>query len=233
MPALLRDPAHRRRRRMRRVSLRSAVASGPSQSCIQLVQSIPLEVLARYKNMTISKRTPTVVAAALADAIDASMIGLDAPDTADRVTAWRIHLFAARVLRGPVRGGRKKNGTVANAIRVRVERFMKGDWGELWSQVKKRGPRQPTTDAQLEEQVTALVREGLSRKAVARLDTAPMAPATEATHAALAALNPDGAETGPMPIPAAPPAPPQIDPETFLDVVTNVKLGVAAGPSGW
>ena len=73
-----------------------------------------------------------------------------------------------------------------------------------------------------------------------------MAPPTEETHAALAALNPDGAASGAMPQPpgvgssgstannnSAPIAPASLDPEVFYSEFSHPHKGRAHGPSGW
>ena len=86
----------------------------------------------------------------------------------------------------------------------------------------------------LGEHATQLAREGLYSKATASLQQVPMAPPTAATHASLAALNPDGAASGAMPAaPAGPPLAFTLDPEVFYQTCTKIKRGRAHGPSGW
>ena len=73
--------------------------------------------------------------------------------------------------------------------------------------MRARGAR---SDPEVAAHVELLVRDVLHSKAAQALEQADMAPATQATHDALKALNPDGSLSGPMPnepIPAPAPLP--------------------------
>ena len=88
-------------------------------------------------------------------------------------------------------------------------------------------------DDAIADHAMMLVREGLYSKAAAALERAEPAPADAATHAALTALNPDGAATGPMPAtPVPPPLVSPLDPASFLAVFSSPPRGSAPGPTG-
>ena len=114
--------------------------------------------------------------------------------------------------------------------------FNAGRWQELWAQVRYRPMRArgARSDPEVAAHVELLVRDGLYSKAAQALEQADMAPATQATHDALTALNPDGSLSGPMPnepIPA--PAPPALNHAIFNKVFGKPPKGSAHGTSGW
>ena len=178
------------------------------QSSIDFLNSLSWEEVARYRGTTLRGRTPKTIQYRLADAIDVTMIGMDAGGAPGEL-AWKLHFFAARVLRGPKRAGRRTE-SLAKTLSKRLDKFMAGDWEALWHSVRSRPmkARGPRTDEAVADHVTLLMRDGLYSKAAQALEQAPMAPATLATHTSLRALNPDGVASGAMPAPPAPAPPP-------------------------
>ena len=160
----------------------------------------------RYNNVTIRKKVPRVVRPVLATAINASMQGMDSQALPVLDVAWRVHCFAGRVLFGVGRTGRR-HGTLSDLLHSRAQRFLAGNWQSLWDEVRERTPGAVgvvrMSDEATAQSATDLVREGLYSKAAALLERSAPAPASQATHDALCALNPDGSATGPMPAPVS------------------------------
>ena len=65
------------------------------------------------------------------------MRGMESQNTVQCELAWRVHLFACRVLFCRARTGRKKE-SLAGTMRKRVDRFKAGEWEEMWDKVPKR-----------------------------------------------------------------------------------------------
>ena len=111
------------------------------------------------------------------------MLGMGSDREVERIFAWRLHLFAARVLLGQPRGRRRVRESRSEVLQRRCRQFMAGEWQQLWEEVRYRSlnARPPREDAAIAEHATHLAGEGLYSKAAAALEQAPLSPATDAT----------------------------------------------------
>jgi hypothetical protein len=63
------------------------------------------------------------------------MLGMGSDREVERIFAWRLHLFAARVLLGQPRGGRRVRESRSEVLQRRCRQFMAGEWQQLWEEV--------------------------------------------------------------------------------------------------
>jgi hypothetical protein len=117
----------------------------------------------------------------------------------DSERTWRIWALVPRLLLAPLPGERGKTLPAA-VVRDRSERFLRGEWEQLYAHSMPSAAPWPTqvTHARLFHDVVALVKEGQLSKAVARLDPAVLAGLTEETLESLRSLHPLGT---PLPAP--------------------------------
>ncbi|KAK3276043.1 hypothetical protein CYMTET_15858 [Cymbomonas tetramitiformis] len=111
-------------------------------------------------------------------------------DTED-VEAYKLFFLLPRLVLQPVQQGVKQG--VAQVIKERCARFLRGEWEELHAEVP--GDRRAVAEAD-EERVlrdtVRLVKAGQLGKAAKRLELAKLAPATEETLLKLERLHPAG-----------------------------------------
>ena len=115
-------------------------------------------------------------------------------------------MFPKCILWTPVRGGSRlsKKRSMADLVKARLAKW-KSDPEAVWKECVDRSkkqvvaaePSRPKPDStRLEAAVVAALRLGDIRKALQMLNSAPIAPKTEATLAALRKLNPPGDNLG-------------------------------------
>ena len=100
-----------------------------------------------------------------------------------------------------------KKSNMAELVRLRLERWDAGEKEALWLDAVARSrrplvdePRKDKTDRQrLEARVIAALRLGDVRKALQMLNSAPIAPKTQATLERLKKLHPSGDNPSPIP----------------------------------
>ena len=132
-----------------------------------------------------------------------------------------------------------KKAKFADVVRNRLAQWKKGEKGELWKVVVARSKQAPVTAAPrktnkldikvLEAAVVSALRMADVRKALQMLNSAPIAPKTEATLRCLRDLHPRGAIPTPIPVHETP---------HFTDDVVRAALssfgpGSAAGLFGF
>ena len=66
------------------------------------------------------------------------MLGMGSDRDVERIFAWRLHLFAARVLLGQPRGRRRVRESRSEVLQRRCRQFMAGEWQRLWEEVRYR-----------------------------------------------------------------------------------------------
>jgi hypothetical protein len=146
---------------------------------------------------------------------------LDEAVVSTQEAAWsEFFLFPKCILWTPVRGGKRgaKKANMAELVRDRLARWSAGEKQQLWKDAEKRAkkrrispePAQPQSDAErLESTVLVALRMGDIRKALQLLNSAPIAPKTDATLERMRKLHP----VGENPPPTAPYEPPRFTEE--------------------
>ena len=97
---------------------------------------VPVAELARYRGSTMRGRIPRAAHLAVSQACEASMLGMGSDREVERIFAWRLHLFAARVLLGQPRGRRRVRESRSEVLQRRCRQFMAGEWQRLWEEVR-------------------------------------------------------------------------------------------------
>ena len=136
---------------------------------------------------------------------------LDAAVHSAQLGSWTdFFMFPKCILWTPQRGGTRlsKKRSMADLVKSRLAKW-KSDPDALWKDVVERSkksltppealPRPKPDGTRLEASVIAALRLGDVRKALQMLNSAPIAPKTEATLAALKKLHPMGDNPPPMP----------------------------------
>ena len=96
------------------------------------------------------------------------MSGMGSNRPQERLPGWRIHLFAARVLLGPARAGRRVRESPSELLQRKCRQFMAGEWEELWGAVRNRSLAAcpPRDDVAVGRHASCLAKEGLYSKAL-------------------------------------------------------------------
>jgi len=136
---------------------------------------------------------------------------LDAASDSKQEADWSdFFLFPKCILWSPERGGKRlvKKANVPQLVGKRLERWAAGEKEELWKDAVKRSkrpvqpeePKKEKSDRELlEARAIAALRLGDVRKALQMLNSAPIAPKTDATLERLRKLHPVGANPSPVP----------------------------------
>jgi hypothetical protein len=125
-----------------------------------------------------------------------------------RLSDWSdFFIFPKCILWSPVRGGKRlaKKAKFVEAVRDRLRRWPSDREG-LWKEVVQRStrvrdppaPRKPSDKDRTESAAVAALRLGDVRKALQLLNSAPIAPKTQATLALLRKLHPKGEKPDPV-----------------------------------
>ena len=178
-----------------------------------------------------------------AAAVEKSMSGM--ADDALSEMGWKIHMWSARLLKGPRHERMQDEGTFATEVIRRSKLFLDGHLATLDREVKatpfdaRVAAQGPRSDAQIERHVTRLAQQGLLAKATQGLEPSRMVPATIDSRIILGALFPsEGEDTEDYDKPTDA----QIDtirkdlkinPSAFRQVFESAPRGSAHGPSGW
>jgi len=133
---------------------------------------------------------------------------LDEATHSGQLSAWSdFFMYPKCILWTPVRGGSRlsKKRSMADLVKARIAKW-KSDPDSLWKDVVERSkkltvaaaPTRPD-NSRVEATVIAALRLGDVRKALQLLNSAPIAPKTEATLNALKSLHPTGPNPAPVP----------------------------------
>ena len=150
--------------------------------------------------------------------------------------AWiQILSLPQMLLRAPARSGKKKKGRSDADAKRRCEEWLEGQRGKLWSSHDAPRKRAPELDRQKEARCSALVKEGLFRKACGALVKDPPVAVTDEVLRDMAGKHPAArdadARRGAGLRVISPAAAPEISDVEIDKAIRSFPRGSAAGPS--